>query len=68
MMPQVSAELSSSESSVKILAQFFKAFRNFDNINTMLEGMIEGISSCAKVSRVGIFAITDGQNSYREQL
>ncbi len=63
-VPQAQAEPSSSESSVKILAQFFKAFRNFDNINTMLEGMIEGISSCSKISRVGIFAITDGQNSY----
>ena len=61
----VASEIPSSESSVKILSQFFKAFRNFDNINTMLEGMIDGISSCAGISRVGIFATTDDKNDYQ---
>jgi PAS domain S-box-containing protein len=33
-----------------------KAFQHFDDVDKMLESMAQGIATCAKVSRVGIFA------------
>ena len=40
------------------LHHFSSAFRRFDNIGIMLESIVEGVASCARVSRVGVFAIT----------
>ncbi len=48
-----------------IPTQFFKAFRNFKDIKTMLEDMLEGISAYAGIARIGIFAITNSDNCYR---
>lgn len=40
------------------LYHFSGAFRRFDNIGIMLESIVEGVASCARVSRVAIFSIT----------
>jgi len=41
-----------------------KAFQHFDDANLMLENMAEGIATCAKVSRVGIFAYSYESETY----
>jgi nitrogen-specific signal transduction histidine kinase len=40
------------------LYHFSSAFRRFDNIGIMLESIVEGVASCARVSRVAIFSVT----------
>jgi nitrogen-specific signal transduction histidine kinase len=40
------------------LYHFSSAFRRFDNIGIMLENIVEGVASCARVSRVAVFSIT----------
>lgn len=40
------------------LYHFSSAFRRFDNIGIMLESIVEGVASCARVSRVAVFSIT----------
>jgi nitrogen-specific signal transduction histidine kinase len=40
------------------LYHFSGAFRRFDNIGIMLESLVEGVASCARVSRVAVFSIT----------
>lgn len=40
------------------LHHFSGAFRRFDNIGIMLESIVEGVASCARVSRVAVFSIT----------
>ena len=47
------------------IGQFFRACRHFENIDTMLDGMVEGIAACAKVSRVGIFATTYNSKHFK---
>jgi nitrogen-specific signal transduction histidine kinase len=41
-----------------------KAFQHFDNADMMLDGMVQGIATCAKVSRVGVFAYDRESESY----
>lgn len=48
----------SRENIAPSLYHFSSAFRRFDNIGIMLESIVEGIASCARVSRVVLFAIT----------
>jgi nitrogen-specific signal transduction histidine kinase len=43
------------------LYHFSSAFRRFDNIGIMLESIVEGVASCARVSRVAIFSITPAE-------
>jgi nitrogen-specific signal transduction histidine kinase len=43
------------------LYHFSSAFRRFDNIGIMLESIVEGVASCARVSRVAIFSITPSE-------
>jgi len=45
-----------AQSSPLSLHHLSKAFQHFDDTNMMLESMVQGIASCAKVSRAGIFA------------
>jgi len=41
-----------------------KAFQHFDDADKMLESMVQGIASCARVSRVGIFAFDREAGAY----
>jgi len=41
-----------------------KAFQHFDDADKMLESMVQGIASCAKVSRVGVFAYDRETDTY----
>jgi len=50
---------------IETIGQFFRASRHFENIDAMLDGMVEGMAACAKVSRVGIFATTHDCDHYR---
>jgi len=43
------------------LYHFSSAFRRFDNIGIMLESIVEGVASCARVSRVAVFAVTPAE-------
>jgi nitrogen-specific signal transduction histidine kinase len=43
------------------LYHFSGAFRRFDNIGIMLESIVEGVASCARVSRVAVFAISPSE-------
>ncbi len=44
---------------------FSRAFRQFDNMASMLDTLVEGVAATAKVSRVGLFAATRGSQLYR---
>ena len=57
--PVVSAP--SRENIAPSLYHFSSAFRRFDNIGIMLESIVEGVASCARVSRVAIFSITPAE-------
>ena len=46
------------------LHHFSRAFRHFDNVEALLENMVEGVASCARVSRVGVFSVAHGSNKY----
>ena len=46
------------ENIIPSLYHFSSAFRRFDNMGIMLESIVEGVASCARVSRVGVFSIT----------
>lgn len=48
----------SRENIAPSLYHFSGAFRRFDNIGIMLESIVEGVASSARVSRVAIFSIT----------
>lgn len=48
----------SRENITPSLYHFSSAFRRFDNIGIMLESIVEGVASCARVSRVAVFSIT----------
>lgn len=56
----VAAELP-RENIAPSLYHFSSAFRRFDNIGIMLESIVEGVASCARVSRVSIFSITSSE-------
>lgn len=43
------------------LYHFASAFRRFDNMGIMLESIVEGVASCARVSRVSVFSITPAE-------
>lgn len=47
------------------LFHFSRAFRHFDKLETMLEHLMEGVASCARVSRVAVFAAADDSEVYR---
>jgi len=47
------------------LQYFSRAFRNFDDVDSMLESIIEGVAGYAKVSRAGVFAMGGDSNAYR---
>lgn len=47
------------------LHHFSRAFRNFDKVEAMLESIAEGVASCVKVSRVGVFSIGRSGDMYR---
>ncbi len=47
------------------LQHFARAFQQFENIDALLDNMIHGIATCARVSRVGIFAYDRPTESYR---
>ena len=51
----------SRENIAPSLYHFSSAFRRFDNIGIMLESIVEGVASCARVSRVAIFSITPAE-------
>ena len=38
---------------------------NFDDLDAMLESIVEGVASYARVSRVGLFSIADGSDTYQ---
>lgn len=40
------------------LYHFSSAFRRFDNVGIMLESIVEGVATCARVSRVAVFSLT----------
>lgn len=44
---------------------FSRGLRNFDNVDAMLESVVEGVASCARVSRVGVFALSRDTGAYR---
>ncbi len=46
------------------LHHFSRAFRNFDKVEAMLESIAEGVASCVKVSRVGVFSVGRGGDMY----
>ena len=46
------------ENIIPSLHHFSSAFRRFDNIDIMFESIVEGVASCARVSRVSVFSIT----------
>ncbi|HKL20795.1 MAG TPA: ATP-binding protein [Tichowtungia sp.] len=48
----------SRENITPSLYHFSGAFRRFDNLGIMLESIVEGVASCARVSRVAIFSVT----------
>lgn len=48
----------SRENIVPSLYHFSSAFRRFDNLGIMLESIVEGVASSARVSRVAVFSIT----------
>ena len=50
------------ETIVPSLHHFSRAFRRFDNVGEMLESIVEGVASCAKVSRVAVFALTSDEH------
>jgi nitrogen-specific signal transduction histidine kinase len=52
---------SSRENIAPSLYHFSSAFRRFDNIGIMLESIVEGVASCARVSRVSVFSITPAE-------
>jgi len=58
-MPPPSAPL--RENIAPSLYHFSSAFRRFDNIGIMLESIVEGVASCARVSRVAVFSITPSE-------
>ena len=47
------------------LRQFAQAFRHFDNVEALLEGLVEAVASYARASRVGVFAVVRGSSIYR---
>jgi signal transduction histidine kinase len=47
------------------LQYFSRAFRNFDDIDAMLESIIEGVAGYAKVSRAGVFSVGSSSDVYR---
>ena len=51
----------SRENIAPSLYHFSSAFRRFDNIGIMLESIVEGVASCARVSRVAVFSITPAE-------
>jgi nitrogen-specific signal transduction histidine kinase len=51
----------SRENIAPSLYHFSSAFRRFDNIGIMLESIVEGVASCARVSRVSVFSITPAE-------
>ena len=51
----------SRENIAPSLYHFSSAFRRFDNIGIMLESIVEGVASCARVSRVAVFSITPSE-------
>ncbi len=46
------------------LHQLSRASQHFDDADKMLESMVQGIASCAKVSRVGVFAYDRESENY----
>jgi len=52
------------ERGLPVLSHFSSAFRRFDNVGIMLESIVEGVASAAKVSRVGIVSAS-ASGSYR---
>lgn len=56
------------EESQQVPAQLFhfsRAIRHFDEVDTMLESLIEGVANCARISRVGVFAAARDGETYR---
>lgn len=51
----------SRENIAPSLYHFSSAFRRFDNIGIMLESIVEGVASCARVSRVAVFAVSPSE-------
>ncbi|MDK2857258.1 MAG: two-component system, NtrC family, sensor histidine kinase AtoS [Verrucomicrobiota bacterium] len=51
----------SRENRAPSLYHFSGAFRRFDNVGIMMERLVEGVASCARVSRVAVFAITPAE-------
>jgi nitrogen-specific signal transduction histidine kinase len=49
------------ENIAPLLGHFSSAFRRFDNVGIMLESIVEGVASCARVSRVAMFSITPAE-------
>jgi len=49
------------ENIAPLLGHFSSAFRRFDNVGIMLESIVEGVASCARVSRVALFSITPAE-------
>jgi nitrogen-specific signal transduction histidine kinase len=47
------------------LQHFARAFQQFENVDALLDNMIHGIATCARVARVGIFAYDRPTESYR---
>lgn len=58
----VAAQAPSRENISPSLYHFSSAFRRFDNIGIMLESIVEGVASCARVSRVAVFSITPAEH------
>ncbi|MBN2685057.1 MAG: PAS domain-containing protein [Pontiellaceae bacterium] len=46
------------ENIVPSLHHFSKALRRFDNVGETMEGIVEGVAACARVSRVAVFSLT----------
>jgi nitrogen-specific signal transduction histidine kinase len=47
------------------LRHFYRAFRNFHNIDALLESIVEGFTSSAMLSRVGIFVRVSSSKVFR---
>ncbi|MEP6810470.1 MAG: ATP-binding protein [Chthoniobacterales bacterium] len=47
------------------LSHFPRVFRRFDNVETLLERVVEGVADAAGVTRVGIFSRVRGSQHYR---
>lgn len=45
--------------------QLSKTFRHFGNVDNMIDGMVEEIACCARVSRVGIFLAKEKNDAFR---